>query len=120
MATVLGLEECDIRVRNNPGTSLRSKADERIIRCVQNERGYGDVFNDAGSCRPVVVIVGACEAAIMRGYFIVEFAQAPDALATAYVEVVRKQFRFCAQPSPKFPQKVLFIETIPGGMQGIG
>src|SRR5271163_1455750 len=90
---VCRLDEGDVRVRTKLLPGLGRDANERIIRSVQDQSGHCDLPHHVRRRGAVIIIVDAGEAAIVGGYFVIEFAQAPNAAQAAGVEVFGKQSR---------------------------
>src|SRR5690348_16132161 len=45
MSTIGGFDECNVRIRHDLGPRFRHDSDERIICCVENQRGNGNPVN---------------------------------------------------------------------------
>ena len=56
MTAMLGLDECDVWVGGRLGENFRKNADERIVLCVDQQRGHCDAHQNAGCGRAEVIV----------------------------------------------------------------
>ena len=79
MAAVFRFNVGDVWIRDNLLPRLRQKANKRIVRGVQDERGDADAVENVSGSGPVVVVISAGKTAIVGRDLVVKIAQAGNA-----------------------------------------
>src|SRR5271168_717150 len=109
VAAVRGFDVSNVPVGKQRLTGRRQNADEVIIARVDYQRGPCNPVDHVGRGRPVVIVVGPGETAIVGGYTIVEASKSFNSTQARAIEAARKQFHLAAKPPEQLQQKVIFI-----------
>src|SRR5437588_7506201 len=87
VAAVIGFNEGDIRIREDAPSRFRLNADERIIRGMNDERGYSNSIDHVRCGRTSVVIIGSRKTAIVCRNPVIKPAQTVNPAAAPDIEV---------------------------------
>src|SRR4029077_13761835 len=101
VAAVLRLDQTHVRIGQEFGARLWQHANERIVLSVDHQSGNGNPLRYARSAGAVVVVVGAGESAVARGYLFVEFADSPQLLQVLQFVAIGNQQRFAKITPPQ-------------------
>jgi len=120
MASVAGFKKPDIRVGGDFCPRSRQKANERIIFCAQNERGYPDPVNHVRGRCSCVVVGCAIESAIKRSHSIIEISQALDTAQPRQVIAAGERALLGTHASLQLEDEILLVNAIGRQVECVG
>src|ERR1019366_7690115 len=118
VATVLSLQQGDVRVGFEGGKCLGRDVDKRIVERVQDQSWDGDAIHNAPGCDTKVVVLRGKEARVERRDTVVELAQGADAGGAVGIERARKEPYLATKALEQVTQEALLVETVLRLMQG--
>src|SRR6202011_225411 len=117
MSAIFGFEEPDVAIAQNLLAGRGENSDKRIVGGMQNESRHGNAIQNMGGGGAVIIIVGACESAVVRRDSVVKIAQACDAAQPRSVKDPGKQTSLGTHPPSQLPQKILLVQVVAARVQ---
>ena len=119
MSSALALDINNVGIRNEFLPRLRQNTNERIIRCVDHQRGTRDPVYDMRRCGTIIIIIGPGEPAIVGSHALIKLAQALDPSQAQCIKRLGKQPHLAPISPEQLQEKIIFINSISPLMQRI-
>src|SRR5215467_2682460 len=114
MTAVASFDVADVQIGGDALKCLRLHPNERIIRGMNDQGWHGDAVHHVGGRSALIIIICACETAVMRSHAIIEQSKTRHAAQPLYIEVVRKNLRLPAKTPEELHKEIPLINPVRG------